>query len=85
MKTTLEIPDALFREAKVAAAREGTTLREVVTRALKAELERSGQGGGTAPPWRRAFGGLRHLQPEREGIDRAVEEAFERIDEDTWR
>ncbi len=35
MKTTVEIPDALFREARIFAAREGIPLREVVERGLR--------------------------------------------------
>ena len=85
MKTTLDIPDQLFREAKMIAAREGTTLRAVVTRALQAELERSGHVGETPMPWRRAFGGLRHLRHESDMVNGAIEEAFEHSDEDAWR
>lgn len=39
MKTTVEIPDALFREAKAYAARNGIPLREVFERGLRAALE----------------------------------------------
>jgi predicted HicB family RNase H-like nuclease len=35
MKTTLEIPDAIFRRAKLAAAEHGIPLREFVTEAVK--------------------------------------------------
>lgn len=40
MKTTLDIPDALIREIKAIAAREGTSMRSVVEDALRHELER---------------------------------------------
>lgn len=43
MRTTVEIPDALFRRAKLAAVEEGTTLRELITRGLEAVL-RGGNG-----------------------------------------
>jgi hypothetical protein len=38
MKTTLEIPDALFREAKLYAARQGIPMREVFQRGLELAL-----------------------------------------------
>ena len=38
MKTTIEIPDALFRRAKSAAAERGVPLRELVSEALADKL-----------------------------------------------
>ena len=38
MRTTIDIPTPLFKRAKTAAARDGTTLRVVVVRALEAHL-----------------------------------------------
>lgn len=40
MKTTIELPDDLFREAKATAARRGTALREFVRQALAEKLAR---------------------------------------------
>lgn len=39
MKTTIDISDALFEEARRAAAREKTTLRAIVERALRLALK----------------------------------------------
>jgi hypothetical protein len=39
VKTTVEIPDALFREAKAYAAREGIPVREVFERGLRLVTE----------------------------------------------
>jgi hypothetical protein len=38
MKTTLELPDELFAEAKLVAARRRTTLKALFTHALRREL-----------------------------------------------
>ncbi len=38
MKTTIEIPDELFREAKARAATEGIKLKDLVADALSARL-----------------------------------------------
>ena len=40
MKTTVEIPDALFIAAKKRAAEERTTLRQILERSLRRELGR---------------------------------------------
>jgi len=45
MKTTVEIPDALFREAKEYAARHGIPLREVVERGVRLVLRASSPAG----------------------------------------
>jgi hypothetical protein len=41
MKTTVEIPDDLFREAKATAARNGTTLKDLVADGLRLVLGKS--------------------------------------------
>ena len=38
MKTTVDIPDALYRRAKIRAAEEGTTLRALLVSSLAASL-----------------------------------------------
>ena len=40
MKTTVELPDALFRQAKALAATRGVTLRRLFTEALEEQLRR---------------------------------------------
>ena len=45
MKTTVEVPDGLFREAKAYAARHGMPIREVVELGLRMVLERAPGGG----------------------------------------
>ena len=49
MKTTVEIPDVLFTEAKRYAAARGLTFREVIETSLRRTLE---QQRGTKKPFR---------------------------------
>ena len=80
VKTTLEIPDFLFRRAKSVAAERGIPLRQLVTEAVQEKLKTTSQ----ERPWMKHFGKLRHLHKERKQIERRVEEAFERIDREVW-
>ena len=40
MRTTIDLSDDLYRQAKVTAAREGVTLRSLVESGLRSELAR---------------------------------------------
>jgi hypothetical protein len=82
MKTTLEIPDPLFRRAKSAAAERGIPLRALVTEALADKL-RDTSGGDK--PWMKSFGKLRSLHKETEKIDRIVAEEFGAIEPEDWK
>jgi len=77
MKTTMEIPDALFRQAKSAAAEQGIPLRALVSEALAEKLRRP---PNCDKPWMKSFGKLRDLHKENARIDRIIEEEFEKIE-----
>jgi hypothetical protein len=77
MKTTLEIPDAIFRRAKSVAAERGIPLRALISEALADKL-RADSGGNT--PWMTAFGKLRHLRRATAKINRIIDEEFEQIE-----
>lgn len=81
MKTTLEMPDFLFRRAKSVAAERGIPLRQFVTEAVQEKLRITSQ----EKPWMKHMGKLKHLHKERKEIEKRVEEAFERIDPEVWR
>lgn len=83
MKTTLEIPDVIFRRAKSIAAEQGISLREFVTEAVKDKLAANSKAG--EKPWVKHMGKLRHLRKETERINRLIEEEFEQIDPEIWR
>ena len=82
MKTTLEIPDAIFRRAKSAAASRGIPLREFVTEAVREKLVTHATASET--PWMAGFGRLRHLRKETSKINRTIEEEFEQVDAEDW-
>jgi hypothetical protein len=83
MKTTLEIPDSVFRQAKSAAAARGVPLREFVTEAVKDKLAPKTKAG--EKPWVRLMGKLKHLHKETIRINRLIEEDSEKIDPEMWR
>ena len=81
MKTTLEIPDPLFRKAKSKAAERGQTLKQLVTEALQEKLApKSGRVRAGEPDWMRGFGKLRRLRKETGRIQTRIDEAFEVIE-----
>jgi hypothetical protein len=91
MKTTVEIPDTLFRKAKATAAEQGVPLKDLLTDAVREYLRR-GAGDSSrsnpsapAPVWMSAFGGLRALHKETKRIERVLEQEFGQIEEDEWR
>jgi hypothetical protein len=81
MKTTVEIPDLVFRKAKSKAAERGQTLKEFLVEALQEKL-----AAGTRkvklgePEWMEGFGKLRRLRKETESIQARIDEAFEKIE-----
>ena len=83
MKTTLEIPDPIFRRAKSVAAEHGIPLRELVTEAVKDKL--AAHDKAAHKPWVKLMGKLKHLHKETERINRLIEKDSERIDEEMWR
>jgi hypothetical protein len=88
MKTTVEIPDALFRKAKATAAEQGVSLKDLLTDAVRLYLERSADASRSkpsAPAWMSGFGGLRSLHKETQRINRVLQEEFEQVEEDEWR
>jgi hypothetical protein len=81
VKTTIDIPDDLFRQVKSLAALKGVSLRELVTDTLRARLLATGHGtGATDPPWMKGFGGLATLSEETRRIERLIEDEFEKIE-----
>ena len=77
MKTTLEIPDPVFRKAKAEAAQRGIPLGQFVTEAVQEKL------AAVKPsdkPWMEGAGKLRHLHSETVRIQRIIDKEFGQIE-----
>jgi len=85
VKTTLEIPDLLYRKLKISAAHRGTTVRQLVNEALTEKLRASPGNASSQPAWSRAFGRLQHLHKETQRISRIIDDEFTRIDPEEWK
>jgi len=81
MKTTLEIPDAVFRKAKARAAERGIPLRQFVTEAVEEKLKTP----AIEKPWMKMAGGLRHLHKETVRIQKLIDEEFGQIEPEDWK
>ena len=81
MKTTLEIPDPVFRRAKAKAAERGQALKEFVTEALHEKLSGlNRRAAADTPAWMRGFGQLRTLRRETARIQRVIDQEFEVVE-----
>ena len=82
MKTTLEIPDAIFHRAKARAAEQRVALREFISEAVAEKLSAKSPHRGRARM--KLAGSLRHLRKETARITRLMEREFERIEPEEW-
>ena len=82
VKTTLEIPDSVFRRAKSKAAERGIPLRQFVTEAVESKLQADSHKGDK--PWMKHVGKLKDLHKETERINKLIDGAFEQIDPEMW-
>ena len=81
MKTTVDLPPSLLREAKAVAARQGRTLRDFVAEAMNEKLHAHPLA---EKPWMKHFGALSRLRKENRRIEKIIEREFEKIDPGEW-
>lgn len=79
MKTTLDIPDAIYRAIKARAAQQGRTVRAFFLEAIQEKLNGKRRKAG----WRSVFG--KAAQDEVQSVQRIIDEEFSRIDAEDWR
>jgi hypothetical protein len=82
VKTTLEMPDSIFRKAKAKAAERGIPLRQFVTEAVAAKIEATEKL--PEKPWMKGFGALRHLHKENLRIQKIIDQEFGQIEPEDW-
>lgn len=65
MKTTIDIPEPLYKKAKIRAVETGRTLRAIVLEALESELEKAPQVSNEPL---KSYWARRQLLPEYEAL-----------------
>jgi hypothetical protein len=78
VKTTLEIPDPIFRRAKLMAAERGIPLRQFVTEAIEEKMR--SKRTAREKPWVMIAGKLQHLRDETGRINQLIEQEFGRVE-----
>lgn len=82
MKTTLELPDTLFRRAKSKASKDGITLKQFVTEAIREKVDAK----KAEPRWLKHFGAARKYAAELHRVDKLIAADRERsIDPEDWK
>lgn len=81
MKTTIEIPDEIFRQTKAQAALRGETLKAFITAALMAYLARE-DSASPQRGWRSVFGEARPAEVEE--VDAVIAAELEQVDAGEW-
>ena len=83
MKTTIEIPDELFKKAKAAAAIRGESLKDLIRDAVETHLAAIPPLASKRSGWRSVFG---LAEPRSvKGIEEVVTAELEQIDPSEWR
>ena len=82
MKTTLEVPDGLYRQIKARAALKGQTIRAFFLDAIQAKLAAERAGPKKLAGWRSVFGKV--SKDEMAELQRILDEEFSRIDREDW-
>ena len=85
MKTTLELPDTLFRRAKSRASKDGITLKQFVTEAIREKINETNRGNAREPRWRRHFGTARKYAGELLKVDALIAAECGQIDPEDWK
>ncbi len=82
MKTTLEVPDGLYRQIKARAALKGQTIRAFFLDAIQAKLMAERAGPKKTRGWRSAFGTV--PKDDIAELQQILDDEFSQIDAEHW-
>ena len=80
MKTTVEIPDSLYRQLKARAALRGQTIKDFLLEAVRAKLASDKTSSKGKTGWRAAFGAADPKDVAE--VQRIIDEEFSQVDPD---
>jgi hypothetical protein len=83
MKTTVELPDRLYRQIKARAAMRGQTVKAFFLDAVRDKLAADRTAGSRTTGWRAVFG--KATSGDIQDLDRILTEEFEQVDPEDWR
>lgn len=82
MKTTVELPDKLYRQIKAQAALQGQTIKAFFLDALRDKLAQPAETAEEEAGWRAVFGkGDKEALAE---VQRIIDEDHNKIDYESW-
>ena len=82
MKTTVEVPDKLYRQIKSRAAAEGQTVKAFFLEALQDKLAKVSNASGQKTGWRAVFGKAK--KEDMDELQRVIDEEFSKVDPEGW-
>ena len=87
MKTTLEIPDALFRQVKARATMRGQSMKILIVDVLQASISKpeTKEGMPPKPAWRNVYGSLKHEADAVAKVQATIDSEFGKVDPDDWK
>ncbi len=83
MKTTVEIPDGLYRQIKAEAAIRGQTVKAFLLEALQHKLLTQSSVQPKRAGWRSVFGKAKAADVN--ALQRELDKEFSQIDLDAWK
>jgi hypothetical protein len=83
MKTTLDVPDSLYRQIKARAALKGQTIRSFFLDAIQDKLRVEREGSDKTTGWRSVFG--KANKDDISQLQQLLDDDFSAIDTEEWK